>query len=177
MCGELGTDVDLLGSMLDGGEVVVDRVSGRTVTLCAKTIAAWTGLSIQSVSDYRNGVRNIPIIFWRRILDRCLDTRILEMLVPDDHYFEIFNLGPRDVLSANDLFREVVTAEIKHHQKTRYVYEILADGRVDELDARTIDAYHRFYCEHRHRDAVLHREVKRRFYEATGARAAKEPRR
>ena len=88
---EMRTDVELLIALCDDGATVVDRRTGRPLTINAKALSLWSGLSLQTISDYKTGKYNIPISFWRSILDRYVEPRIVSLLIPDGVLFEMMN--------------------------------------------------------------------------------------
>jgi hypothetical protein len=150
--------VDLLVHLTDDCPVVFDRRSGGPVSLTAKVIARWTDRSLQTISDYRTGKTNIPVEFWRRVLEHYFDARIIALLVPDCLHWEAFD-HDHLVDTAPAFFRQAIAAEGAHHEQMKYVADILGDGRVDELDAGTIQKFSDAYVAHRTRDAQLHRSI------------------
>lgn len=159
MNGDMRHDVDLLIHLCDTAPIVADRLTGRHVQLSRKQIAEWTGLSVQTISDYGTGVRNIPVGFWRDLLRRCFDPRIVALLTGDDAAIEVIYQPLSREPTARDFFRQAVETEGAHHEQMKQVAELLADGRVDELDARTVQAYSDAWYRHRLVDAQLHRSI------------------
>jgi len=155
---DMRSDVELLVHLTDDCPVVFDRVARFNVVLTAKVIARWADRSLQTISDYRSGKTNIPIEFWRRVLEHYFDARIIQLLVPDCLYWEAFDPG-RLVNTAPSFFKEAVAAEGAHHEQMKMVAEILGDGRVDEIDASSIAKFNDAYMEHRTRDIALHRSI------------------
>ena len=74
---DVRSDAELLELLVNEAPIVPDRVTGRNVVLSAKQVATWTGRSIHTVSDYKNGKSNIPADFWRQLLEHYFDLRIL----------------------------------------------------------------------------------------------------
>ena len=153
---EMGTDADLLNELVSDAPVVADRRTGRDVSLSRKQIGQWTGKSIQTITDYGAGSRNIPIDFWHRILVHYFDMRIIHLLLPDDVECEFRFREVRPSQGARQFFRDALAVEKAHHEMMVPICDILADGRIDELDAERIAAYHAAYFNHRLHDMVLH---------------------
>lgn len=163
---DVRTDAELLGWFCDYTPVVTDRVTGRRLVVSAKLLAAWTGKSLQMVSQYRSGTTNIPVEFWQRILDHHVDRRIIALMVPSDLTFEIVDARCNMPASPKEFFKDAVAAEIAYHDQMKHVAEILADGQVDELDADTVQAYADAFEIHRLRDAALHHAIVNTFNRA-----------
>ena len=170
MCHEMRTDAELLGTILNEAPVVRDRQTGRPFVLSAKVLAGWTGRSIQTVSDYRIGKTNIPVDFWKLLLTRFIDNRILALFTPGDMDIEMHSIPACRHETASAFFIETLKAEREHSEMQQWIAEILADGQVDELDASTIQKYDDAYHVHRVRDAALHRGILTRFNRAMAAR-------
>ena len=164
---EMGTDTDLLNGLVNSGDIVVDRLTGHKVALSRKQFAYWTARSVQTISDYGTGKHNIPLDFWRRILAHHFDQRILHLLIPDDVDVEVAFLNARPLSSPQEFFRHAIELEGAHHRTMMRITDILADGRVDELDAAAVKAYHASHCAHRDLDSTLHREIMRTFNQST----------
>ena len=159
MSEDVRRDAELLDALLNLAPVVSDRVTGGNAQFTVLTLRDWTDRSQQMISQYRNGITNVPVEFWRRILDHWLDDRILDLICPSDCSFDIHVTAGNGPASAPEFFREAVTAEGAHHEQMKYVAEMLADGRIDELDGRSVKVYHDAWLRHRARDAVLHRAI------------------
>ena len=54
------------------------------------------------------------------------------------------------------MFRQSLISEAEHAEKQRLIVEIIADGRINELDHEGVAAYNKAYVIHRQRDAALH---------------------
>ena len=172
MATEMRADADLLNVLLNETPLVVDRITGRSVAVNAKMVAHWTDRSIQTVSDYRIGKLNIPVCFWRRILEHYLDSRIAGLIIPDTCEYDVQALDGTDPVTGPQWFREAITAEGEHHEQQKHLADILADGRVDELDSSSVQAYDDAYRRHRMRDAMLHQGIIRRYKRAVAVREA-----
>jgi hypothetical protein len=164
---DMRTDAELLVELTDAAPTVRDRITGHIVVASAKQVAAWTGRSVQTVSDYRSGKTNIPIDFWRALLGRCMDSavnsRILRLLAPDNAVLEFLPLEPVPAATPRDVFAQMLDAESAHHEKQRYLLEILADNRVDELDREAVQQFVDAFDAHRQRDALIYRTVIERY--------------
>ena len=170
MCQDMGRDVELLNDLLNSAPLVQDRLTSRAVVISAKLLAGWSGRSVQSISDYRNGRTNIPVEFWRSILSRFYDLHIISLIMPDDINFEASITDYADPLPAKDIVRAAVEGEIVHYNKMKYVAEIIADGQIDELDTSTIKEYRSAFYAHRVRDLALFRSLTARFEAAVARR-------
>jgi len=169
---EMRNDMDLLNELFDTAPVVLDQVSKRHVVLTRKRVAFWTGFSVQNISDYCTGKYNIPIDFWRRFLEHVRDLRVVALLLGDSGNWELqFPDGDGVLATHVELFRQAVTAEGEYHEQMKYVAEILADGRVNELDATRVSAFSNAYYQHRATNAHLHQAVLMRFERAQARRA------
>lgn len=169
---DLRSDAELLNALCDEAPVVQDRQTGRQMSLAKKVIAAWTGRAVQTVSDYATGRLNIPIEFWRSLLDHYFDPRIVVLLVPDDYDWEVhptLNDPPR---LARQFFRAAVEETGAHHTKQTYIADLLADGRIDELDGLTVQQYADAYHRHRELDWQLHRSIMTAYRSAVSRKAA-----
>ena len=159
MEGELRTDLELLLDLFNAAPLVRDRATGHCVVFSRKQVAHWTGLALQTISDYCGGKYNIPISFWQRILEHCHDSRIVALLLGDASSWELtMDCNPQPHTGA-DFFRSAVEQTGAHHEKQTYIAEMLADNRIDELDRQTILDYNDAYAHHRHLDAQLHRSI------------------
>lgn len=172
MAREMRSDADLLNTLLNEGPIILDRVTRHAAALSTKVIAHWTDRSIQTVSDYKNGKLNIPVDFWRRVLEHHMDERITALIVPDTCEFELVATDTLDPTTGPQWFREAIQGEGEHHEQQKYLAEILADGRVDELDTASVQGYHDAYHRHRQRDAALHRAIIRQYQRALARKEA-----
>ncbi len=163
MVQEMRRDAELLGELLDKADSVVDRAICRNVTFSVKVIAHWTGFSVKTISDYRIGKTNIPVDFWRRILEHHFDIRIVRLLVPDVIDFEVACTKYNVPDTTLDFFRKALQAEAAHHEAMKRVADILADNRINELDEHSINLYDASYHDHRQLEFELHRSIIARF--------------
>lgn len=156
---DVRTDAALLITLLDEKASVLDRQNGHLAQITVKTLSRWTGLSDTTISLYRMGQANIPISFWRRILEHHIDARIIALLTPVDCSFDL-NVNSIDgPASAPEFFREAVKVAGEHHETMKYVAEMLADGRIDEMDSATVQAYYDSFQSHRLRESALHQAI------------------
>lgn len=160
---EMRTDADLLNKLCDEAPLVTDRVTGRIVTLSRQTLAYWTGMSVQTISDYATGKHNIPADFWRRVLEHYVDPRILLLLLPDDGCFDVCVTDRATPADEPAFFKEALALQKAHNEQLTYILDILSDGRIDELDASTIHQYRDAHHGHRLRDAQLYRAINATF--------------
>lgn len=171
MKGEMRSDADLLNALCDEAPHVIDRLTGNVACVSKKVIATWTGLAVQTVSDYATGKYNIPIDFWARILNHYYDSRIARLLFHFRDDVEImFQQG--EIPTSRSFFSDAVTESGAHHKKQTYIATLLADGRIDELDASTIQAYDDAYYRHREIDCALHAAVMRTYRKSLAAKEA-----
>lgn len=168
---EMRTDVELLIALCDGGPAVVDRRTGRPLTINAKALSLWSGLSVQTISDYKTGKYNIPISFWRSVLEHHADPRVIALAMPDDMTAHEISVALAVVPSAPEFFRESVKACQAYYTQQQYLADILADGRVDELDAASVQKFSDAFRDHQRREASLHAAIVGTF-EFTRARKA-----
>lgn len=174
MSQDMRSDVGLLCALLDESPLVRDRLTGYVAPLSAKLLAHWTDRSIQTVSDYRTGKTNIPAEFWKRFLEHYYDPRVIVLFIPGSVIWEAVTTEGIDAVTAPAFFREALHAEAQYHEQQTYLANILADGRVDELDASTVVGYHDAFHRHRHTDAQLFRAIVAHYNKTTLAKAAKE---
>ena len=172
MSHDVRSDAEFLCHLCDSCPCVADRATGVHITITAKLIAHWTGLSLQTVSDYKTGKTNIPVGFWRALLEHTFDLRILALICPWDAAVEIRDIRINQAPSGPQFFRQAVELEGKHHEQMKYVAEMLADGRIDELDLATVKGYDDAYQEHRQRDAALHHAIVNTFSRTMERKAA-----
>ena len=158
MC-DMRRDAELLSEMLNDAGFVLDRVDGACRPFTVKLLVAWTGKSEQTISQYRNGGSNIPVEFWRSILQHHLDHRIVSLLVPLDVRYDLTIDSVKEPASRAEFFRKAVEAEGQHHQQMVYIADMLADNRIDELDRDTVVAYEAAFHQHRITDAALYRAI------------------
>ncbi len=153
-------DAELLSAMLYDEIWVRDRADGKARQFTVKTLVLWTGKSEQTISQYRNGTSNIPVEFWRAVLDHHLDSRVVGLLIPLDVRIDLVIDRGDPPANPAEFFRAAVKAEGEHHEQMKYIADILADGRIDELDAETVEAYENAFHQHRGTDAALHRAIR-----------------
>ena len=158
MC-DMRRDAELLSLLLQCEPWVLDRMDGKARQFIVKTLVAWTGKSEQTISQYRNGTSNIPVEFWRSILDHHLDPRIVHLLIPLDVRIDLTIDTADEPASPPEFFRAAVQAEGEHHEQMKLICELLADGRIDELDRETVVAYEAAFHQHRLTDAALYRAI------------------
>jgi len=156
---DVRTDAELLAWFCDHCPTVSDRVTGCPATICPKTLSVWTGKSVQMISQYRSGQTNIPVEFWRSFLDHHFDRRIVGLMIPFGLDFNIVDLRSNMPASPKEFFKDAVAAEVAYHQQMLRVAEILADGRIDELDANGVTNYSDAFEAHRSLDARLHHAI------------------
>jgi len=168
---EMRTDRELLLSLVDTEPTVIDRITRQPVVITRKRVAHWTGRAVQTISDYCGGKYNIPIDFWRDILAHHDDPRIADLLLGRLDY-ELYIHGTARPETGRDFFRHAVEESGAHHEKQRYIAELLADGRIDELDASTVQKYCDAWVRQRMLDVRLHRSIVDSFNRAM---AQKEP--
>jgi hypothetical protein len=161
---DMRRDAELLAALIQAEPWVLDRMDGKCRQIIVKTLVAWTGKSEQTISQYRTGQSNIPMEFWRSILNHHLDCRIVALLIPIDVCFELTINSDKGPLSPPEFFREAVQASGDFYEEMKYVSEILADGRVDELDAARMENYEISFYKHRLSEAALNREIKNTYY-------------
>jgi len=157
---DMRRDVELLNAVLNESPHVRDVHTDHWVCLSAKQLADWTNRSLQTISDYRTGKTNIPVDFWRAVFERTCDLRIVALLVPIDLFnVEVNRRQERAPETPAQFFREALVAEGEYHEQQKVLCDILADGKIDDLDARRVTAYDDAFWRHRVRDASLHRAV------------------
>ena len=159
MSDDVRRDAELLSALLNDAALVRDRLDGQIARFVVKQLAVWTGKAEQTISEYRNGTRNIPVEFWRSILEHFCDRRIIALLIPEEFDFEISDVRCNCPASAPAFFRDAVEAEIAYHEQMKQVAELLADGRIDEFDVGTVKEYDDAFHAHRLRDANLHHAI------------------
>lgn len=169
---DVRNDAELLGWFCDHCPTVTDRVTGCPATICPKTLSVWTGKSVQMISQYRAGQTNIPVEFWRAFLEHHIDGRIVALIVPFGLDFELVDIRSNRPASPREFFKDAVAAEIAYHEQMKQVAEILADGRIDELDTGSVVTYSDLYMAHRTRDAALHHAIVNTFNRAQERRKA-----
>ena len=169
---DMRTDAELLNDLVSEAPIVKDRATDRMVAVTRKLLAHWTALSLQTISDYGTGKTNIPIDFWRRILDHYLDPRIIALIMPDTCRFEVYHREPRPPVTGRDFFARMLDLEQVHHQMMSRVAAIIADGQVDELDTSSVQAYDDDYQAHRARDDQLHESIIAAYRHAVARREA-----
>ena len=166
---EMRTDAELLNTLLNEGAVILDRITGNHISFCAKVLAQWTDLSVQTISEYRTGVRNIPVSFWKRVLAHCPDWRIISLMVPDQFCIELYDEKPAPHLSVTDFLRKGGEAVARHGKLLKYIADIVADGRIDELDRSTIQQFFDEYERMRTTQAQLRHAIRKQYADAVAA--------
>ncbi len=172
MEGEMRSDVELLLNLCNKASLVHDRLTRRWVSFSRQRVAHWTGLAVQTVSDYCSGKYNIPIEFWRRILEHCYDPRIVALLLGDPSRWELLIDTDPEPQTGADFFRRAVEDSGAYHEQQKYIAEILADKRIDELDTQTVVDYNDAYAHQRYLGAQLHRGINRVYHDALAAKGA-----
>lgn len=166
---EMRSDAELLNCLCNEAPVITYS-SGAIGSLSKKTLAEWSGRSIQTVSDYATGKLNIPIDFWARILTHYHEPRIVALLLGDGLY-ECYRLPAEGQRCCRQFFVDAVTESGAHHEKMRIVAEILQDGHINELDGRKVQEYHDSYIQHRDRSAILHHQIMNAYQRSRAERA------
>lgn len=156
---DMRTDAELLNTLLNEAPAVVDRRTGIGAVLSAKQLGHWTGLAVQTISGYRTGQVNIPVSFWQKILEHHLDRRIAALIMPSNVMFDLLPAVQEHAGRSKDFFTEAIESLGLHHEKSKYLAEILSDNRVDELDHSTVQEYHDAWDRHRQRDFELHAAI------------------
>ena len=156
---DMRRDAALLSALLNDVDVVCDRVDGKLRQFTVKTLVAWTGKAEQTISQYRNGLSNIPIEFWRAVLEHHLDPRIVALLIPIDVRFELTIDSEKEPASSPEFFRQAIKSLEGYGKVMSYIAEMLADNRIDELDARTVDDFQRDFHAHRMAESALYRGI------------------
>ncbi len=169
---EMRTDAELLNAIADEAPLVTDRLTGRPVCVSRKVIALWTGLSIQTISDYGTGKLNLPVDFWKRFLAHYLEPRVVALIMPPNCAYEVYPTIIPTPLGAPAFFQQMLAVEKAHHAMMIRIVDILGDGRVDELDGSSIKQYDDDYHEHRQRDDLLHRTVMATYQQAVAQKEA-----
>lgn len=169
---DVRTDAALLNTLLDEKATVVDRQNGHVAQITVKTLSRWTDLSDSTISLYRTGQANIPILFWRRVLEHYLDPRIVALLQPADCDISVAINNINGPASPPEFFREAVRVAGEHHQTMVYIAEMLADGRIDEMDTATVQSYYDSYNAHRVREGALHHAIIATYNRQIEAKAA-----
>ncbi len=159
MSPEMRDDAELLSHICDSAPIVRDRQTGIETLVCAKVLACWTSLSVQTISEYRSGVRNIPTSFWRAILTRWHNPGIVNLLIPDDYHAELIDFKEPVPLTSTQFFRDAVEESGLFAEKQKHLANILADGDINELDRQDIMEYHDAFLEQRQTSDLLHRAV------------------
>ena len=171
---EMRSDVDLLVDIFNNNPLVTDRAIGRQVVVTRKLVSYWTGVSIQTISTYCTGQHNIPIHFWRVLFSKCPDPRIPALLLGYEENYELILHDDDESCAPREFFKEAVENNGTHHETQKYIAEIIADGRIDELDERSVTDYHDAYIVHRQTEARLHRAIMNTYQRhAVKARAAR----
>lgn len=171
MSDDVRRDAELLSAMLNDAAWLHDRLDGKLARFVVKQLVVWTGKAEQTISEYRNGTRNIPIEFWRSILEHFCDRRIIALLIPEEFDFEISDQRYNCPASAPAFFRDTLEAEIAYHTEMLALVQVLADGRIDDLDAKAVHEYDGLFHAHRLRDAALHHAVVNTFNRAVERKA------
>ena len=63
MSDDVRRDAELLQDLLNDAAFVRDRLDGKVARFVVKQLVVWTGKAEQTISEYRNGTRNIPVEF------------------------------------------------------------------------------------------------------------------
>jgi len=153
---EMRTDAELLIDLFNDAPLVTDRISGVAFPLSRKLVASWTGMSVKTISDYCTGKYNIPIDFWRRWIEHNFDVRILQLLLGNSGKYEIIVNDAIDPLTPGAMFKSIVEQDGLYHKQMMYLADIIADGRIDEVDNASVERYHHAHQHHRVRDLQIH---------------------
>lgn len=169
--GEMRSDVDLLNCLCDEAPVVTDLVTGLPVAISRKLLARWTGVSIQTVSDYGTGKYNIPLDFWSRVLAHHFDPRIPRMLFTHCGFPVCFGMCIVSPGAERGFFKSAVAESGAYHETQKQIAELLSDGRIDELDENTIQKYDDAHARFISLSVGLHATIMRRFRAAISERS------
>lgn len=158
---ELMYDAELLDQMLNDSAVMRN---GHVLT--AKAISFHTGVAVQTISDYRRGRYTIPVRFWRQVWNLTRDPRIASLLIGDTPCEITFTDSIRDIAGDASLLAAAVDSLSDFHAQEKYLLEILRDGRIDEADRKSINAYNAAFVRARQTQNEVHKSVNRAFVDA-----------
>lgn len=131
------TEYDEIIDVSDDNILLQQVTQDHEVT--AKQLAMLTGRAVSTVYKYLAGGSSIPSVVWRQLYRKTQDSRITR-LVTGDVAVAIVPMIPVGKIDAPTLRRLVDNrkAQIKCEE---CVLTILADGRIDEQDARAVGEY------------------------------------
>lgn len=120
--------------MSDDHILMIKLLERHDITV--KQLAMWTGYAAPTVYKYRDGHKTIPSIIWRVLYKRTRDPRIVELITGDVPVAVVpLDVGDDDVPSA---IAHLLDVREKQIDWEKALHKILADGRIDALDARRI---------------------------------------
>ncbi len=157
---EMHRDHELLAELLNEAPHTPDG------PLCVKLLSRWTGRAGQTISEYRNGQRTIPVEFWRQLLMHWRCPRIVDLLLGGCSYEIVFDADVPDLSSDVSAFKAALESMETFHETGAAIAQLFADGRVDEADASTIRRYNVAYFRHRWQSAQVHKAVNRLYDQA-----------
>jgi len=154
---DMRADIDLLNDILDRHT--------------RKQLCMWADISHETLSQYVNCGRNIPVGFWRSLFRATKDLRILG-LITCDIACEIYVQPAELPACGRDFFAQSVTDSGKYHEMQTYIAELLRDNRIDEVDGETVQHYADSYLAHRANSALLFRAIMRTYQRSVAAKSA-----
>lgn len=163
------TDAELLQRFINDAPTVRDRVTGQTVTLCVKVLSDWTGKAGRTIYEYANGERNIPVEFWRAFMEHCPDTRIISLILPPGLRADVIDVTPGGPETPAAFLRDACKSIEQHAGLQKYLAEILADGRIDELDKTSVQRYAEGFHAHRRTEAQLFQAIVNKYNDCIAA--------
>ncbi len=135
---EMNADADLLSTLLSEAPQCLDGFP-----LTTKAISNWTGLALQTISNYKLGViKNIPVHFWKTLYLHLDDPRIPNLIL-DDRCDVVRRDTLPDLGDAPVAFETLHEMASKWHAMQQRANDILRDGKVDGGDWEFIREYKR----------------------------------
>ncbi len=135
---EMNADADLLSDLLSEAPRCLDGFP-----LTTKAISNWTGLALQTISNYKLGViKNIPVHFWKAIYRHLPDQRIADLIL--DGLCDVIRRDTLpDLTDAPAAFETLHAMSSKWHNMQKRAADILCDGKIDHSDEEFIRDYKR----------------------------------
>ena len=105
--------------------------------ITAKQLATMTGYGQSTIYKFLAGTATIPMVIWRALYKLTEDPRITKLITGDVPVVEVpLNLDPAGVDAPT--LRRLLESRQSSIAFEKNILDILADGKIDSLDAREI---------------------------------------
>jgi len=120
--------------MSDDNILLSDIVEEHDISV--KQLATLTGYGVSTMYKFMSGSATIPSIVWRSLYKKTKDDRILKLITGDMPLIVV----PMDISKTKDMptLKGLISSCKASLVFEEHVLDIIADGKIDALDAGTI---------------------------------------